>query len=174
MKKKYLMALISIATLFSLSFTTVYAKNIADSTATSVNQDIEENSDNSCKVTVSQGSSFIVSIPKDVSLAGKKAEVNEGTYTIVVKGNIDATEVVNVIPDASFKLKDDTGRKADITANVTQNVQSFQIGDTESSSKVTVTEENIVTGVSTSGTISTKELSAGNWTGFFNIKISLV
>lgn len=151
----------------------VYAKDISDSSPLSVNQEISENSENSCMVTVSQGSSFIVSIPKNVSLNGSKGQNNLGTYTISVKGNIDATEVINVVPDSTFKLKDNSGRKKDIDAVITQNVKTFQIGDVSSNDKVTVTEENILTGVSTEGKIETKELTAGSWTGFFNIKISL-
>jgi len=171
MKVKKIILAIGIGLLFIGNIQSVYAKNISDSVPFSSNQEISELGDNSCKVVVSQGSSFIVSIPKDVSLNGKKGEKNEGTYTVSVKGNLDATEIIRVIPDVSFKLKDNSGKKSDITANISQSVQSFQIGDVASTNKVTVTEENIKTGVSTTGVISTDELTAGNWTGFFNIKI---
>jgi len=173
MKAKKIFVVLATCTLLASSVLPVYAKNITDSVALSVNQEISENSENSCKVTVSQGSSFVVSIPKDVSLNGKKGEENKGIYTVSVKGNIDANDIIKVIPDVSFKLKDNSGKKADIVANISQSVQSFQIGDVASADKVTITEENIVSGVSTTGVISTDELSAGNWTGFFNIKISL-
>lgn len=67
------------------------------------------------EVIYEQNSSYSVQIPKQLYLDSD----GEATYSVGVKGSINADSFVEVIPDATFLMKDSTGIKEDIQATVT-------------------------------------------------------
>ena len=67
------------------------------------------------RVKVNLGSEFVITIPKDIVLDG---EAKKADYQVNVKGDIAGDQVLQVVPDTEFLLKE-TGGKADITATVT-------------------------------------------------------
>ena len=87
----------------------------------------QDATNNTVNVTVTQTSTFSVSIPKNISLSGASGENNEANYSIAVTGNIASDETINVVPDTNFKMKDIKQIKDDIDANVTQVVTKFVI-----------------------------------------------
>ena len=119
--------------------------------------------DSQCDVSITRTSSFKVQIPKTITMAGSAEATNTATYTVIVSGDMAGYSTVTVTPDASFQFNQTD--KASVNASVTQEKTSFSIGDGK------VTEENIVTGYETEGTVSATGLSAGTWTGSFNFAI---
>ena len=118
-------------------------------------------------VTVTQGSTFSVSIPKEVVLDGTANGTNAATYKLTVSGNIASNETINVVPDTSFKMSDVKKVKADINATVAQPITKFvdaQVND-EAADTIHLGE--------TTGTITVEGLTSGSWEGSFNFNISL-
>ena len=101
---------------------------------------------------------FLVTIPKTIMLNSNK----EASYTISITGNAYEGESVTVAPDSSFTLRDNYG-KTDVTATVTQEKTKF----TESDINGTVKANK-----QTTGSIKAYELTAGEWNGSLNFKIS--
>lgn len=118
-----------------------------------------------CRVTATQGSSYEVLIPQEIDMGSEKSV----QYTVGVKGVWAPSDVVQIIPDKTFLLKESTGTKADVTATVTQAKTSFQLGDG------VVTDETLASdnGATTNGTITANGLTAGSWAGTFNFTIKI-
>lgn len=114
--------------------------------------------DEECEVYATLPSSFTVKIPKKVILTGTAN--GSGAYTVEVSGDIAGDEVITVAPDASVAMKQ-TG-KDDVTATIAQTKTTW-----------TVADEELATGVRTTGTITASGLTAGQWKGSFNFDISL-
>ena len=125
----------------------------------------KDQSENTCNAYLTKASTFSVIIPKTIVLDGSAENNNEGIYTVSVKGNIAGDDVISVTPDAGFDFKQ-PGKK-NVAAVVTQPTTTFQINDD------LVTEENILTGISTTGKVSVDHITSGSWEGNFNFKISL-
>lgn len=115
------------------------------------NQTVTSNSTKTATVTYEKTSTFSVAIPKNITLTNQKT----ANYNITFEADIDADEVVSVIPDSSFVMKDKNG-KANVTATVVQDKNEFTNDDTK-----------------INGTITAKNLSAGNWSGTLNFTIDL-
>lgn len=189
MKKEKLLSLIMATTMIMSSTLPVFAESnhnvdsvgsVAEdiTNETKIGQDVVQNqhseysdeitkdqSENTCNAYLTKASTFSVVIPKTIVLDGSAENNNEGIYTVAVKGNIAGDDVISVTPDAGFNFKQ-PGKK-DVAAVVTQPKTTFQINDD------LVTEENILTGVATTGKISVDHITSGSWEGNFNFKISL-
>lgn len=111
-----------------------------------------------CEVYATLPSSFTVQIPKVVILTG--ATNGSGAYTVKVSGDIAGNEKITVAPATSVAMQQ-TG-KDDVTATIAQTKTIW-----------TVDDEDLATGVSTTGTITAAGLTAGQWKGSFNFDISL-
>jgi hypothetical protein len=119
-------------------------------------QIVTSNSTQQTEVTYNQESSFEVIVPKLVDLGSDKFT----NYQVTVSGDISSDEVVKVVPEESFLMKDKSGTsnlKADVEATVTQDKTEWIFNEF-------ATKAN--------GNISAPNLTAGNWDGsfFFNIK----
>lgn len=119
-------------------------------------------------VYVTQASTFSVMAPV-VAIMNGNADSN-GNYTgdikYSIKGNIAGNETVTVEPESSFDLKQ-TG-KEDITCNIISKdgktaKTKFTYGDG-------LRENNIL---SQEYTLTTKDVTAGSWTGSFSTNISI-
>jgi hypothetical protein len=109
------------------------------------------------EVFYNQESSFGVTIPKLIDLGSDKLT----NYTVGVSGDISSDEVVKVVPEESFLMKDISGGenpKADITATVTQDKTEWIFN-----------EFNIIG----NGNVSAPDLTSGKWQGSFWFNISL-
>lgn len=103
-------------------------------------------------------SDILVSVPKTVIVSGTRDEndnLYKGYYGVSVNGDWSGSSVVNVVPDEEVELTQ-SGKK-NVTASISQTKTSWAVNETD----------EIAT-----GTISTKELSAGSWNGVFNFNIS--
>lgn len=119
------------------------------------------------EVTYKQSSSYAVTIPKTIALDTKK----QGTYSVKVTGDIDATQRVYVAPgdgipgteNLDFYMRDQTpdSKKADVVATVTQSKFSW-----DSAEVANGYEE-------TNNNISAPGLTAGTWKGTFQMEINL-
>ena len=116
----------------------------------------EENNGNKVNVYVTQASTFSVIIPKTIILSG---ETKNGTYQILVKGDIGGLDSISVTPDNLLALKQ--YGKDDILANVTQEKTTFNYNDGMTSETPTTTN----------GTIVAPNMTAGSWSGSFNFNI---
>lgn len=138
---------------------------------------ITADTNDTCNVYATQASTFSVVIPKTIVLTGTKDTANSGSYVVTVKGNIAGTEVVNVTPDATFKMSQ--AGKEDITATVTQTKTKFQVAEAEAKEQdatkkgATVYGLDNASGATQSGTIEVENLTAGSWTGSFKFNIGL-
>ena len=127
---------------------------------TTYSEDIEMEGSQNTDVYVSQASTFGVFIPKTIVLAGEKDEngLNTANYVVSVSSytNINGTETVNVVPEESFEMT--SLGKNPIVANVTQDKTSWKYNELD---------------VKANGVISTSDMTAGMWNGFFRFNISL-
>jgi hypothetical protein len=184
MKNQKIMAAIPMVATMVMPLTAFAATTYSNSTANVTNvknaitTDKDSTSDDTkVTVTASQASTFSVTIPKSIVLAGASGGTNSATYDITVKGNIASDEVVKVVPASSFNMKDDKKGKADIEATVSQTTQNFVDAATK---KATYREDASYSTIGTNnnkienaGTVTVTGLSAGSWTGNFNFTISL-
>lgn len=116
---------------------------------------------------------ILVSVPKTLVLGQTSKGVWSGAYTVKVKGNITGKTIINVVPDASFKMSQEG--KNDITVSTNQPKTKFVVATS------TVSGADVVKGVTptfndnavTTGTMSTTEASAGSWHGVCNFAISM-
>jgi hypothetical protein len=172
MNNKKLMAAIPMVATLLTPMTTFAATSYKTTSASSTNVTTPITADaetNTVNVSVTQGSTFSVTIPKTIVLNGAVGAANEASYDITVSGNIASDEVVSVTPDASFQMTDNKGVKSALTATVTQTVTKFV------DSQVTIptsTKDTIALG-KTTGKVSVANLSSGSWTGNFNFVIKL-
>ncbi len=117
------------------------------------------------EVTYQQSSSYVVTIPKTITLDSKK----QATYSIKVTGDVDVNQrvyvspvdVINTSENIDFYMKDQNGKKADVVATVTQNKKYW------SSEEVSNGYEE------TDNSISAPDLTSGTWKGTFQVEIKL-
>lgn len=120
---------------------------------------------NNCEAYLTKASTFSVVIPKKIILDGSKTENNSGAYSVTVKANMGGDDIISVIPDAGFNFRQ-PGKK-DVAATVSQPKTTFQINDG------LVTEENVESGNTTTGTVSVAKITSGKWSGNFNFSIAI-
>lgn len=107
-------------------------------------------------VLYNQDSSFIVTIPKLITLDNSKTS----EYEVTVTGDISSNEQVKVVPESTFKMKDQStiNQKEDVDAAVQQDKIAWNFNEFETLGK---------------GNIEALKLTAGNWKGSFWFNISL-
>jgi hypothetical protein len=140
---------------------------------------------NQVDVRVTQGSTFSVTIPKTIVLAGATNTDNQATYKVTVSGNIASNETINVVPSDSgkdaegnptFSMSDTKRVKSDLTATIEQTVTKFvdkQVTtDTTDTAKLE-TQEKGDDSKTIEGTVTIANLTSGSWSGNFNFAISL-
>jgi hypothetical protein len=172
MDKRKILATIPILPTLATPMVTFAATNYATTNAYSTNIENPITSDediNKVNVSVTQGSTFSVSIPKTIVLDGDADKANESTYTINVDGNIASDEVIVVEPDTTFTMSDVKGIKKDLNGTISQTITKFV--DNEVNLDNTLTSFQHIGG--TTGTVSINNLTSGEWTGSFNFKIKL-
>lgn len=165
MKRKITTLLLACACLvssFCMTGTTVHAANTETNTLS--NDDITEGNinKNDCIVSVNVGSTFTVTLPKKITLAGNSGKCD---YDVTIKGNIGARQRVSIIPDESFNLSS-TG-KTDVETSVTQAKTVFSYDELA----VIDNQTSNVIGTTIQGSVESGELSAGKWSGVFNFHI---
>ena len=162
MKKKVLASLSLAAAMVATTMPAMAYTNSVG--AVNETQEVSENKEAECEVYAEIGSTFTVTIPKKITLAGA---TKTGAYTVACTGDIAGDEYVSVVPDASFDMIQ-TG-KTNVTASVTQETQNFR-GNNYTGS-VGTGEAKMEDGAT--GSISAAGLTAGAWKGTFNFTISL-
>lgn len=169
MKKKIISILMTcLCTITSLTIPSisVSAEDIGEVTETTMinSSDIieEQTNENICQITANISSNFSVTIPKHIILSGGNGK---GDYNVTVKGDIAATEIINVIPNDSFYLS--SFGKEDIEAFVSQLKNTFTYTDAMK------TEDDKLVGTTTTGTIEASNLTSGVWEGSFYFNLSL-
>lgn len=93
---------------------------------------INSNTTQDVKVTATVGSSFEVTIPKEITLTSDKT--GTGTYTgsipVTVKGDIGTNQLITVDTNDSVSLADSTGASTEaITATITKDETEFDFDD---------------------------------------------
>lgn len=122
------------------------------------------------EVLYTQASSYSVVIPKTIVL---DAVSKDSDYTVKVYGDISSDKKVTVAPQdeladiegVNFYMKDQAAagaKKADVQADVTQDVVDW-----------TSAEVCEADGTTKTGNVAAPAITAGNWKGTFNFKISL-
>lgn len=115
------------------------------------------------EVYAGRGSTFTITIPEKITLNGGRGEENSAHYEVTVKGDIAGDEVINVVPDGSFKISQKG--KHDIQATNTMKKTAFSIAED--------TMKELNRGVSTEGIIKVESITAGEWNGVFDFEISV-
>lgn len=134
------------------------AKVFAASMETTYEETTNPSGTQVCAITYAVGAFYSVSIPKDMVLSGKTVNgVNSITYTVTVTADIPAKDAIIIEPESSVAFSQ--FGKTDRIAMINQPVSRFQIGMRD------MTEENLLEGYSTMGTIEVENLTAGTWTG---------
>lgn len=134
-----------------------------------VKADTEETSKGECNVIVTQGQSFIVTIPAFVSLNGAKKTDNEANFKTVVTADISGSDSITVEPAVtSFEMTERGGIKKALTATITGNKLGWRYAYDEDDCNETAFES----GIERVHKISVAKLSAGKWTGTFNWNIT--
>ena len=153
----------------------------SDSSVSYVSGTVSHDSDEDCQVSVSQTSTFSVTIPKYIVLNGTAGQVNNAEYEVDVTANIASDEKIVVEPPENFEMKDNSGIKTK-TAIITQPAYIFVEDETKSfsfsqdSSYVAInraSEGEDGTALS-EGTVEVENLTAGEWSGTFSFNIELV
>ena len=137
---------------------------------------IEEAGEYGATVYAEIGSTYKVTIPKVIVLAGKRGEASTATYKVDVDGDIAGNQYVKVANDATFAMKQ--AGKADVEATVSQNFTKFYAKNNNATLAADVAKMNaddadaIADGEGTGSVSAT--LTAGKWAGNFNFNIALV
>ena len=113
----------------------------------------------SATVTFDQTASFVVKVPKTISLNSDGA----GKYTVGVKGQIPIKSVVQVVPDETITMSAAKGVSNDITADVTPDKTVWKPSEV---AEDTFTE-------STENVIQMRETDYSSFSGTLNFGISL-
>ena len=108
-------------------------------------------------ITYNENNYFNIVIPKEITIS---AETESANYYIKANGNILDTQMLSIMPDTNFSMKENGG-KNDINGIVTQNNFDYYYNDLQGEG----TEYN--------GNIQIYNLSAGEWSGKFNFNISV-
>ena len=120
-------------------------------------QVITSNETAQTEVIYNQESKFEVTVPKLIDLGSDKLT----KYFVSVSGDISSDDVVTVVPEESFSMKDMSGGdnpKSDITAIVEQDKISWMFYEFD---------------IVGNGEVSAQDLTAGSWRGSFWFNISL-
>ena len=150
--KRLFAGLLASMMVFSTACSNVsYAAESNDTTQTT-----SQTGTQSATLSYDQDSSFTVTIPKTIALGSAKS----ATYNVNVKGDINANDVITVIPDSSIVMKDSKG-KSDVSATITQEKTEF------------LQTEIVDDGNDTTGNISASKLTAGDWSGTLNFAINI-
>jgi hypothetical protein len=188
MRNKKLMAAIPMVATLIAPMTAFAATSYTttNESVTNVTSAITADADtNQVDVSVTQGSTFSVTIPKTIVLNGKVNEDNQATYKVTVSGNIASNETINVVPSGSgtdasnnptFAMKDSAKVKSDLTATIKQTVTKFVDKQVTTSASDTAKLEAQTSGddkTTIEGTVTIANLTSGSWTGNFNFAISL-
>lgn len=130
-----------------------------------------EDSSKTCFINASRSVSFVVTIPKLITLDGTTKSAD---YSVTVAGDISGSDTVVVKPDSTFVLYED-GDKAPVNAAVNQPKTAWNFAETminvNGSSEIEPGNRNYI-GTTTTGTVSAP-ITAGKWSGHFNFIISL-
>jgi hypothetical protein len=173
MKIKKSLAKIALpACILTSSMPTMAATNYTTTNSSSTNVDnpiTADKDENKVNVSVAQGSTFSVSIPKTIVLDGSVDKENNSTYNISVSGNIASDEAVIVKPDATFTMSDVKGVKKDLNGTISQTITKFLNKEVSIDS----TLKDFQHLGSTTGVVSIEGLTSGSWTGQFNFNIKL-
>ena len=140
--------------------------------ATEYQDNITADGTHDVDVYATQASTFSLKLPKQVILDGAYAanKTYSGTYVISATGNIAGDERLTVVNDASFDLEQEG--KADITATVAQTANTFA-ATTDTVGATVVNGLNLSTPSTITGTVSAQGITAGSWSGNFNIAVEL-
>jgi hypothetical protein len=166
-----------IAPMTAFAATSYTTTSASVTNATAITADAETNQ---VDVSVTQGSTFSVTIPKKIVLTGTVGQTNKSDYSVTVSGNIASNEVINVVPSGTgtdssknptFSMSDDKGVKTALTATISQTVTKFV--DSQSKEKTYKSATDTIALGTTSGSVTVANLSAGSWSGNFNFAISL-
>ena len=149
MKKMFVTSLLAAMLIASSVPADVYADSFID---------MSEAGQSSALVYADLASSFTVTLPKTIKL---DSTTKDAQYTVNVKGSLPGEDVINVVPDTSFSMKQ--AGKTDVTASVDQTKTSF------TSAELAADTEN---GVTETGTVAAPDISAGRWDGTFNFNVS--
>lgn len=103
-------------------------------------------------------SDFTVTLPKNIKLDSKTMESD---YTVTVSGDIPGKGIIDVVPDATFAMKQ--ANKSDAMATVTQEKTSFSCAELTAEGK---------NGVTADGNVSVFGLTPGHWEGIFNFNVT--
>lgn len=115
----------------------------------------------STEVAVSQGAQFSVMIPKKIVLDGSTGSAD---FAVKVTGDIPGNQKITVAPESETVVLATKGKK-DISAGIVQKKTEWSVAED--------TQDGLAAGVEEIGYISTKDLSAGTWTGTFNFNIAV-
>lgn len=157
MKKKVLLAMLSCMLMISAIPANVFADNTDPGPANTATT-MDQAGSSATSVYADINSSYVVTLPKTIKL---DSTTKDAQYTVNVKGALAGTEIIKVIPDTSFTMKQDG--KDDVTATVTQAKTDF------TSAELAADTEN---GVTETGTVAAPDISAGRWDGSFNFNVS--
>ena len=128
---------------------------------TAEEQTLNTDENKETEVTFVQSSSYLVTIPKVITLDSNK----ESTYSVKVEGDISSENKVSVRPTSTVvAMKDQTTRgtpKADVEAIITHTKDTWNFQDAANGVE------------SVDNHIEGSNLSAGNWKGTFNFEINL-
>lgn len=145
-------------------------------------QDVTSADQKQCDVSVEvAGGGFVISIPKKITLDGT---LFTAQYEVTVKGDISGTEVVKVVPDEFFDLKQ--APKADVRGGVLQTKTEFNMSDLAVMGVDDTTGDPINIGTTATGDVfadgrdidsdgnaDVGKLSAGDWEGVFVFNVSV-
>ena len=163
MKKAGKLILLLMALIMTLSTTSsVHAEESRESQYYVTMENVA--GDQYCSLSVTKGASFSLVIPKKIILSGDNGEENSASYSVTVIADISGTDSIHVIPEESFTLSQ-IG-KPDRIATVLQDMTSFGLGTG------VMTEEELLLGYTTNGSVSSQGLSAGTWNGSFMFYVS--
>lgn len=138
-----------------------------------------------CEVEVAVGSSFIVTIPKKITLDGGGATKGRGVYEVTVDADLAGTEQIIVTPmpkEGGYVLKE-MGGKDDIAFTVSQSFARFIAAESVSTNmadEIYLSKDAIdgyarvnPEAVRVQGTVEAAQISAGTWNGAFDFCIEL-
>lgn len=131
----------------------------SDVTDQSINENCTSDDLKSTLVQMVVPETYTITLPKILQL---DTSTNQATYAVKVSGNIATNSVIHVVPDSSVSLENGNGET--VNATILQEKEDFKTNELEAAGDA---------GISTIGTITSGELSAGDWLGKFNFNISV-
>jgi hypothetical protein len=186
MKRKLVAAMLSLSMVAATASPVFAASTVTNSTASISSLTIEKTQADGdttadMEVNASVASSYTVTIPKSITLAGVKGGESTGTYYIQVTGDIAGDEQITVVPtgtdtgaDNKFLMKQ--ANKTSIEATITQPISTW-ISDQADGLAVDGSAEGIKAtsvskGVKLEGNQVKAKLTAGTWKGNITFQIT--